>query len=69
MKNLILYFFLIIIKSFFNFTLDVICKYNRFFKILLEKILKFALYKKNNHVLFNFYFILLLIKINFIIKK
>lgn len=69
MKNLILFFFLLILKVFLNLALDVIYKCNRFFKILLKKNLKLILGKKNSFFLFFLYFMLLLLKVNFITKK
>lgn len=56
-------------KSLFNFILDVVYKCNRLSKALLKKDLKLVLSEKSNLILFFLYFILLLLKINFIIKK
>lgn len=42
MKNLILYFFLLIFKILFNFILNIIYKYDRFSKTLLKKILNLS---------------------------
>lgn len=57
------------LRVFFNLILDIIYEYGRFAKTLLKKIVKFVLYKKNNLVLLNLDFILLLIKVNPILKE
>lgn len=44
-------------------------KCNRFFKILLKKNFKFILYTKDNIIAFNLSFMLLLAKVDFILKK
>lgn len=67
MKSLVFNFFLLILEISFNFTLNTVYKCNKFFKILLEKSLKFVLYKKSNLVLLNPNFVLLLIEVDFII--
>lgn len=64
MKNSILYFFLLILKVFSNPILNIIYKYGRFFKVLLEKNFKLVLNKKVNLVLFFLYLILLLLKVD-----
>lgn len=69
MKSLVLYLFLLILKVFFNFVLDTIYKYSKFFKALLEKSLEFFPDKKGSPVLFFLRFMLLLLKIDFIRKK
>lgn len=69
MKSLVLYLFLLILKVFFNFVLDTIYKYSKFFKALLEKSLEFFPGEKGSPVLFFLRFMLLLLKIDFIIKK
>lgn len=69
MKSSVLYFFLLVLKFFFNLIPDGIYKYNKFFKTFLKKGLKFVSYKKGNFVSFNSRFILLLAKVNFILKK
>lgn len=61
-------FFLLILRFFFNLTLDIIYKCNRFFKAFLKKNFKFVLYKNNNLILFNLSLILLLVKIDFFLK-
>lgn len=53
MSSLILYFFLLILEVFLNFTLDIIYKRSRFSEIFLEKGLKFILYKGSGPVTFN----------------
>lgn len=60
---------MLILGVFFNFNLDVIFKYNRFFKILLKKGFKFVLYKKINFILLHLSLVLLLAKVDFIIKE
>lgn len=52
-----------------NLDLNINYKYNRFLKILLEKSLKFVLNKKNNIIVFNLRFVLLLVEMNLILKK
>lgn len=69
MKSLVLYLFLLILEFFFNFILDIIYKYGKFSKALLKKSLEFFSDEKNGPILFFLYFILLLLKIDFIIKK
>lgn len=69
MKSLILYFFLLILRILFDFSLDAIYKYNRFSKILLKKIFKFVLGKRVSLILFLLYFILLSLKVYFVLKK
>lgn len=69
MINLILYFFLLIPKTFFNLALNTIYKHNRFFKALLETNFKFVLSKKISFIFFFLYLVLLLSKLNSIIEK
>lgn len=52
-----------------NFSINNNYKYHRFSKTLLKKSLEFVLYKKNNIIIFNSSFILLLIEVDLIIKK
>lgn len=47
-----MYFFLLILKIFFNLALNAIYKYGKFSKVLLEESLKFILDKKVDLVLF-----------------
>lgn len=58
-KSLILYFFLLILRVFFNLTPNVIHKRDRFSKTLLEKNLEFVLYKQVGSVLLSSSFMLL----------
>lgn len=54
MRNIVLYFFLLMLRVLFNFNLDASYKCNRFFKTFLMKDLKFILNKSNNIiVMFN----------------
>lgn len=69
MKNLVLYFFLLVLRVFFNFILDAIYKSNRFIKILLKKDFKFILSRVDNIVLFYLSFILLPAKIDFLLEE
>lgn len=69
MRNSILKVFLLVLKIFFNFCLDTIYKYNKFCKILLKKSFKLILSKKNSFILFNLYFMLLLVNVDLIIKE
>lgn len=64
MKSWVLNFFLLILEILLNLSLNTSHKGNRFFKILLEKSLKFILNRRDGTVIFNSSFILLLIKIN-----
>lgn len=69
MKSLVLYLFLLILGFFFNFVLDIIYKYDKFSKTLLKKNLELFSNKKDSLVLFFLHFMLLPLKIDFIIKK
>lgn len=69
MKNLILYFFLLVLRVFFNLILDDFYKRGRFVKTLIEKSSEYILFKVNNLILLNLSLILLLAEINPIIKK
>lgn len=68
-KNLVLYFFLLILKIIFNFSLDTGYKCGRFFKTLLEKSFKFVLNWRDCIVMFISSFILLLTKVNLILER
>lgn len=57
------------LKVLFDFIINIIYKYSRFFKTLLKKGFKFVLYKKSNFVLLNSSFVSLLIEVDFILKK
>lgn len=69
MGSLVLYFFSLILKVFFNLAPNIIYKCGRFFKILLEKGLKLISSYEFGSILFFFYPILLLSKIDPISKK
>lgn len=69
MENLILYFFLIVLKILLNFGTNANYKQDKFSKTLLEKSLEFFLSKKNGIVTFNLNFILLPTEVNFVSKK
>ena len=58
-RGLVLYFFLLILGVFFNLTPDGIHKRGRFFKIFLEKGLKFIPYEGVSLVLFSLSLMLL----------
>lgn len=68
-KNAVLYFFLLLLQVFFNFSPDIINKCSRFFEILLEKNLKFVSSKESNLVLLNLSLLLLLAEVNAILEK
>lgn len=66
-SDLILCF--LILKAFFNFTLNIVYKYYRFFEKFFKKNFKFILYKKVGFIQLNLRLILLLVKVNLILKK
>lgn len=68
-KNLILYFFLLVFKISLNLNLDIYYKWAGFSKTLLKKVFQLVSNKKNNINAFYLNFLLLLIKVNSIIKK
>lgn len=68
-KSLILYFFLLVLEVFFNFTLDAIQKYSKFANVLLKNNLKFILYKKSDFFLPILSFMLLVEKVDLITEK
>lgn len=68
-KKPVLYFFLLVLQVFFDFTPDVVNKRGRFSKILSEKCFKFVLSEESNPVPLNLNLVLLPIKVDFILKK
>lgn len=68
-KSLILYFFLLILGVFFNLTLDIIYKRNRFSKTFPKKSLKFVPYRGCGPVILDLSLILLLVEVDLILKK
>lgn len=68
-KSLVLYFFFLILKVFFDLTPDVVYKQSGFLKTLLKKSFKFVLYEGSNSVLLNLDLMLLPAEINFIILE
>lgn len=69
MRSSGLYFFLLVLRVFFNLTPDIIHKRNRFFKILLEKDFKFVLCEKSDPVPLNLSLMLLLAEVDPISEK
>lgn len=69
MKNLVLYFILLVLKIFFNPTQDIIYKRNKFFEIFPEKNFEFVPYKRFGSIMFNLYFMLLSMEVNLILEK
>lgn len=59
-----LYFFLLVLEISLNFKPDTGHKHNRFSKTLLKKDFKFVLSRRDNTIVFNLSFILLLIQNN-----
>lgn len=68
MRNLILYFFLLVLEISLNLYLDVGYKQGRFFQILSKKSLKFVLNRKSGTVAFNLNFELFLAEVDFVIE-
>lgn len=68
-KNLVLYFFLLVLGISFDFTPDIINKYDRFSEILLEECFEFVLSKGSNLITLNLSFMLLLAEVNLISEK
>lgn len=62
-------FFLLVLRILFNFSPDVGHKCGRFSKTLSKKGLEFILYRKNTTVVLNLSLMLLLVEIDFILKK
>ena len=52
-----------------NLNLNTSYKQDRFFKTLPKKSLEFALNKKDDTIIFNLNFVLLLVKVNPVLKK
>lgn len=69
MKNLVLYFFWLILGVYFNLTPYIIHKRSRFSEIFLEKGFKFVPYKGSGPVTFNPGLILLLVEVDPIPKE
>lgn len=69
MESLILHFLLLVLKIPLDFYSNSSYKQNKFPNTLIEKILEFASNSKNSIVIFNLSFTLLLVKINFDLKK
>lgn len=59
MRNLVLYFFLLVLGIVFNLTPNAIYKYGRFFKAFPEKSLKLVLSGRDNSVMFDLSLMLL----------
>lgn len=68
MKNLILYFLLLVLKILINFNLDADQKQNRFSKILLKENFEFIL-NRGIAIIFKLNVILLLAEIDLVAKK
>lgn len=67
MRSTILYFLLLILEISLNLCLDVDHKQDRFTKTLSEEGFKFILNKKNNTIVFNLSFVLLIAEVNLIL--
>lgn len=68
-KNPVLYFFLLILRIYFNLIPDIIPKRIKFFKTLLKESFKFVLYELGNLILLRFGFMLLPVEDDFIAKE
>ena len=64
MKSLVLYFFLLVLRVFFDFTSNVIYERGRFSKTLLEEGLEFVPSEESDPVPLNLSFVLLPAKID-----
>lgn len=62
-------FFLLILRIPFNLSQDISYKVGRFFKILLEKSLKFVSNRKDGTITFNLGFILFSAKVDLVSEK
>lgn len=69
MTSSILYFFLLVLKIPLNFSLDIIYKQSRFFKILAKKCFKLAPNKRDDTFMFDLSLVLLLAEIEYIAEK
>lgn len=69
MRSPVLYFFLLVIKVFFDFIPNVVNKRGRFFKTLLEKCFAFVLNKGSDPILLNLSFMLLPMEVDPISEK
>ena len=69
MRDLILYFLLLVLEIPLDLGPDASYKRDRFSKTLPEKGLKFVLSRRNNIVAFNVNFVLLLIEVNPILEE
>lgn len=69
MKSLVLFFFLLILSIFFNYTPDAIHKHGRFSKVFLKKGFKLVQSQKNSFIIFDSGLILLPAKVDLIPKK
>lgn len=65
----ILYFFLLVLEIPFNLSLDVGYKQSRFFKTLSKKCFELVLSKVNNTIILKLGLVLLLVKVDPILKK
>lgn len=68
-RNPVLYFFLLELQIFFNFSPDVIKKHDRFSKILLDKGLKFDPCDGNDSIPLHLDLVLLLVEFDSILQK
>lgn len=68
-KKSILDFYLLVLKILLNFGLNTYYQYGRFSETLPEKGFKLIVNRKNNTIIFNSSFILLLIEVDFILEK
>ena len=69
MRNLVLYFFLLVLQVSFDFTPDIVNKRSRFFKTLSEKSLKFVPSEGSNPVPLNLSLVLLPAEVDFISEE
>lgn len=69
MKSVVLYFFMLVLEILLNLSLDICYKNSKFLKTLLEKSLKFVSNNEDSILAFYLSFILLLAKIDLILKK
>lgn len=68
-KNLVWYFFFLVLKVLLNLFSNVIHKCARFFRTFLEKNFTFLLYKNNGFVLFKANLVLMPTKANFFLEE
>lgn len=68
-KSSVLYFFLLILKIFFDFILDNVYNYGRFSKTLLKRSLKLVSCKSNHLILLNLGHVLLPVEVYSFLKK